>query len=66
MKVLLGAALQKERDRILEEESGVLTEESIEYRGTEEGMEGTLSMKMMIEMGEEGILTPPEAQEEES
>lgn len=66
MKVLLGTALQKERDRILEEESGVLTEESIEYRGTEEGMEGTLSMKMMIEMGEEGILTPPEAQEEES
>ena len=59
MKVLLGAALQKERDRLLEEENGVLTEETIDYQKTQTGIKGALSMKMMVEMGEAGALAPP-------
>ena len=67
MKVLLGAALQKERDRLLEEENGVLTEETIDYQKTQTGIKGTLSMKMMVEMGEAGALEPPpDTQEDES
>lgn len=50
MKVLLGAELQKERDRCLEEENGVLTEEIIDYQKTKTGIKGTLSMKVMVEM----------------
>lgn len=67
MKVLLGAALQKERDRLLEEENGILTEETIDYQETQTGIKGTLSMKMMVEMGEAGALEPPpDTQEDES
>ena len=67
MKVLLGAALQKERDRLLEEENGILTEETIDYQETQTGIKGTLSMKMMVEMGEAGALALlPDTQEDES
>ncbi len=65
MKVLLGTDLQKKRPDVWKRRRRT-NGRNHRLPRNEEGMKGTLSMKVMIEMGEEGMLAPPEVQEEKS